>query len=92
MKKAIKLKMAVTIVVDKGKALAIYSLLEPCVRLTTPRARQIATAARTRTKHRENVSADKRGAGVQKQFCFILDVGALQRTNLNANQSLFNVF
>lgn len=47
-KKAIRLKMAVIIVVDKGKALAIYSLPEPCVRLTAPRARQIATAAMER--------------------------------------------
>ena len=48
MEKAIRLKMAVIIVVDRGGALAVYSLLEPCVRLTAPRARQIATAAMER--------------------------------------------
>jgi hypothetical protein len=44
MKKVMELTVAVMIVVDKGRALAIYSLPEPCVRLTTPRARHFATA------------------------------------------------
>lgn len=71
MMKVVGLGVAVIIVVDGGKALAIYSLQKPCMRLPTPKARPSAIALLYYP------STDERGSWNAKELLLHVDCMAL---------------